>query len=55
MGKYISENIYTDVTVNTAGETEINLNLNVSRSITVRGRVGSDGGTGIGVYIERDY
>jgi len=55
VGKYISDNIYTDVTVNTAGETEINLNLNVTRSITVRGRLNSDGGTGIGVYIERDY
>ena len=55
VGKYISENIYTDVTVNTAGETQINLNLNVTRSITVRGRLNSDGGTGIGVYIERDY
>ncbi|MGR3506268.1 MAG: translocation/assembly module TamB domain-containing protein [Paracoccaceae bacterium] len=55
VGKYISDNIYTDVTVNTAGETQINLNLNVTRSITVRGRLNSDGGTGIGVYIERDY
>jgi translocation and assembly module TamB len=55
VGKYISDNIYTDVTVNTAGETQINLNLNVSRSITVRGRLNSDGGTGIGVYVERDY
>ncbi|MDX5413050.1 MAG: translocation/assembly module TamB domain-containing protein, partial [Rhodobacterales bacterium] len=55
VGKYISDNIYTDVTVNTAGETQINLNLNVSRAITLRGRLNSDGGTGIGVYIERDY
>lgn len=55
VGKYISDNIYTDLTVNTAGETQINLNLNVSRSITVRGRLNSDGGTGIGIYIERDY
>jgi translocation and assembly module TamB len=55
VGKYLSENIYTDVTVNTAGETQINLNLDVSRSITVRGRLNSDGSTGIGVYIERDY
>lgn len=55
VGKYISENIYTDVTVNTAGETQINLNLNVTNSITVRGRLNSDGATGIGVYIERDY
>ena len=55
VGKYIADNIYTDVTVNTAGETQINLNLDVTRSVTVRGRLNSDGGTGIGVYIERDY
>jgi translocation and assembly module TamB len=55
VGKYLSDNLYTDVTVNTEGETQINLNLDVTRSITVRGRVNSDGGTGVGVYIERDY
>ncbi len=55
VGKYIADNIYTDVTVNTAGETQINLNLSVTNDITVRGRLNSDGGTGIGIYIERDY
>ena len=54
-GKYLSENIYSDVTVNGAGESEINLNLEVSPSLTVRGRLRSDGDTGVGVYFERDY
>lgn len=54
-GKYLSENIYSDVVVNGAGETEINLNLEVSPSVTLRGRLRSDGDTGLGVYFERDY
>ena len=54
-GKYLSDNVYTDVTVNGSGETQINLNLKVSPQVTVRGRLGSDGDTGIGVYFEKDY
>lgn len=54
-GKYLSENIYSDVVVNGVGDTEINLNLEVSPSVTVRGRLRSDGDTGVGVYYERDY
>lgn len=54
-GKYISENIYTDVVVDTQGRTEINLNLTVSPNITARGRLGSEGDTGLGVFYERDY
>ncbi|MDR9485121.1 MAG: translocation/assembly module TamB domain-containing protein [Sediminimonas sp.] len=54
-GKYISENIYTDVVVDTQGQTEINLNLTVSPNITARGRLGSEGDTGLGVFYERDY
>ncbi|MFD1341971.1 translocation/assembly module TamB domain-containing protein [Litorisediminicola beolgyonensis] len=55
LGKYISERVYTDVTVNGSGETEINLNFTVTNSITARGTVSSDGNTGVGVYYERDY
>ena len=55
VGAYLSENIYTDVTVNTEGESQINLNLDVSPNVTVRGRLGSGGDSGIGVYYERDY
>lgn len=54
-GKYISENIYSEVTADTEGNSQINLNLNINRSITARGRLSSDGETGIGLFIENDY
>ena len=54
-GKYISENVYTEVTVGSDGKTDISINLDVSDSVTLRGRVGSDGETGIGVFYEKDY
>ena len=54
-GKYISENIYTDVTVGADGDTEVNLNLNITPSLTARGTVGTDGKSTIGVFFERDY
>ncbi len=55
VGAYLSENIYSDVTVNSEGDSQINLNLDVTPSVTVRGRVGSDGDSGVGVFWERDY
>ncbi|MCG6884639.1 MAG: translocation/assembly module TamB domain-containing protein [Silicimonas sp.] len=54
-GAYLGENIYSDVTVDSAGETEINLNLDVSRSLTVRGGVSNDGESSLGIFFERDY
>ncbi|MEZ5911267.1 MAG: translocation/assembly module TamB domain-containing protein [Paracoccaceae bacterium] len=54
-GKYLSENIYSDVTVDSSGKTEIQLNLDVSKSVTVRGRANSDGETGLGIFVEKDY
>ncbi|WP_425098156.1 translocation/assembly module TamB domain-containing protein [Tropicibacter sp. S64] len=54
-GKYISENAYTNVEIDSSGQTSINLNLDLTPSTTVRGRVGSDGSTGIGLFFERDY
>ncbi|GHF03330.1 translocation/assembly module TamB [Aliiroseovarius zhejiangensis] len=55
IGKYISENIYTDVNIGADGDTKINLNLTISPSVTARGTVGSDGESTIGIYYERDY
>ncbi|MGH1355762.1 MAG: translocation/assembly module TamB domain-containing protein [Thalassovita sp.] len=55
VGKYLSENIYSEVTADTAGNSQINLNLNINRSVTARGRLASDGETGIGIFIENDY
>ncbi len=55
VGKYISDNVYTDVTVSSGGTSEINLNLDVSPNVKIRGRLGSDGETGLGVFFEKDY
>ncbi|MBV0912437.1 translocation/assembly module TamB domain-containing protein [Anianabacter salinae] len=54
-GRYLSENIYSDVTVDAEGRSRINLNLEVSPSVTARGTAGSDGSTGLGIFFERDY
>lgn len=55
VGKYISKRIYTDVTVGQDGTSQIDLNLDVTKSVTLKGKASSDGNTGIGIYYERDY
>ena len=54
-GKYISDNVYTDVTVGSNGNSEININIDIERNFTARGSVGSDGETSVGIFFERDY
>ena len=54
-GAYLNENVYTDVTVDSAGETQLNLNLDFTPSLTVKGGVSSEGETSIGIFFERDY
>ena len=54
-GKYISENVYTEIEVDQDGKSQINLNLDLREGVTVKGRLGADGETGIGVYLEKDY
>ncbi|MEM6384635.1 MAG: translocation/assembly module TamB domain-containing protein [Pseudomonadota bacterium] len=54
-GAYLGENIYSDVTVDSSGETQLNLNLDVSPSLTVRGGVKNDGSSSLGIFFERDY
>ena len=54
-GKYLTSNVYTDITVGGDGTTELNLNLDLSKHAKVRGTVEAAGNTGIGVYFERDY
>lgn len=55
VGKYLSEKVYTEVTVDQTGKSTINLNLDVARHITLRGKVDDEGQTGIGIYLEKDY
>ncbi|WP_439123689.1 translocation/assembly module TamB domain-containing protein [Marivita sp.] len=54
-GKYISDNVYSDVVVESGGRTEINLNLDVTDEITARGSVDNNGNSSVGVFFERDY
>ncbi|MFC3117462.1 translocation/assembly module TamB domain-containing protein [Jhaorihella thermophila] len=55
VGGYLSENIYTDVTVNTQGETELNLNLDLNENLRARGTVDNAGDTALGLFFQRDY
>lgn len=54
-GRYLSRNVYTDVSIDAEGKSRINLNLDVSDSVTARGTVASDGESTIGIFYERDY
>ena len=54
-GKYLSENLYTDVAVGNNGKSTINLNLDVTESLTARGSVDSEGQSTLGIYFERDH
>ncbi|WP_050929011.1 translocation/assembly module TamB domain-containing protein [Aestuariivita boseongensis] len=54
-GKYISENIYSDVSRTTEGESEINLNLTITPNLTARGTARSDSSTSLGIFFEKDY
>ena len=55
VGTYLSDNIYTDVSINARGDTEVNINLDVSDSVTVKGSVDNESNTSIGIFFERDY
>lgn len=54
-GAYLSENIYTDLSIGEDGRTEINLNLDVTDDVTVKGRTDAEGESGIGIFFQRDY
>ncbi|MFK7938507.1 MAG: translocation/assembly module TamB domain-containing protein [Roseovarius sp.] len=54
-GAYISDNVYSEVVADSDGNQEINLNLDVSKYVTLKGRVNNEGNTGIGVFFEKDY
>ena len=54
-GKYISENVYTDVTVGGEAGPEVSLNIDLTPNVTVRGSAAADGNTGLGIFVEKDY
>jgi len=54
LGKYISEDVYTNVDVNPDGETELILNIDLTDDLTARGIAGTDN-SAIGLFFQRDY
>ena len=37
------------------GKTSLSINLDVTRNLTAKGRVGSDGDSSLGLFFEKDY
>lgn len=54
-GKYLSDNVYSDVVVESDGSSEVNLNLELTPNVTVKGSTDSDGNSGLGIFFEKDY
>ncbi|HPD93493.1 MAG TPA: translocation/assembly module TamB domain-containing protein [Pararhodobacter sp.] len=54
-GRHVGERVYTDVSVDSAGQGEVTINLDLTPNVTLRGRADTDGGSGIGIFFERDY
>lgn len=55
VGKYLSDNLYTDVTAASDGTGEVSLNLDITPNLRGKATLGSDGDSGIGIFYERDY
>ena len=55
LGGYIGEKAYTDFNVNTRGDSELSINVDLSDSVTVTGTVDSEGESGFGLFFKRDY
>ena len=54
-GTYIQDNVYVGVTAGANGQSRVNINLDVTNDLTVRGSAGQNGDTSLGVFYERDY
>jgi translocation and assembly module TamB len=54
-GKYISDNVYTDVTAASDGTGEVSLNLDITSHLKGKATLGSDGNSSIGIFFEKDY
>lgn len=54
-GRYLSERVYTDITVGEGGRSELQLNYEIFPGFSARGSFDSAGDTGLGIVFERDY
>jgi translocation and assembly module TamB len=54
-GRYLTENLYTEVDIGQNGQSSVSLNFDLRDGVTVRGRLENDGDSGLGIFIQRDY
>lgn len=54
-GRYITDQVYTDLSIDDSGRGEVSINLDLSSSVTLRGRTNTEGRSGVGIFFERDY
>ncbi|MGB7270524.1 MAG: translocation/assembly module TamB domain-containing protein, partial [Albidovulum sp.] len=54
-GKYLSDKIYSEASVGADGKSQIDLNLDLNSDLSLRGTVGTDGTTGVGIFFNKDY
>jgi translocation and assembly module TamB len=54
-GRYLSENLYTEIDLGQNGESSVSLNFDLREGVTVRGRLENNGDSGIGIFVQRDY
>ena len=55
VGKYLTDNVYTDVTAASDGTGEVSLNIDVTPNLKGKATLGSDGNSSIGLFFEKDY
>ncbi len=55
LGRYLTENIYTDVEVSPQGRSEVSINIDLTPALSARGRVDNEGRASVGLFFERDY
>ncbi len=55
VGKYLSDNVYTDVTVGDQNSSGVSLNVDLTPNLKARGTLNSDGNSSVGIFFERDY
>ena len=55
-GKYLSENVYSDIVVGGADGPEVSINVDLTPKITLRGAVETEtSNTTIGIFLKNDY
>jgi translocation and assembly module TamB len=55
VGKYISDNVYTDVTVGAEGKSKVSINIDLSPNLTLKGSTSTSGNSALGLFFEKDY